>query len=201
MRFFFYPRERHRLGGLLLLMALLGCAPLPLEVQEPAPPAAGTDGGHVALRPSSGAISGELRGGLAEGFIGNVSEAQKRDEDTASKELGISPGQPLVVRMEEAHALPQQARPGETLRLSMQYTVLPPQRGQAVTVVERWDITQQGQPVGNPGHTVQRQGGTWVSVMPIALPGTAAPGAYKAVATVQVGKTVEVKEATFTLSR
>jgi uncharacterized membrane protein len=53
--------------------------------------------------------------------------------------------------------------------------------------------------VGTPVLTVQRQAGTWASVMPITLPGNAQAGEYRVAVTVEAARAHDSEATTFTV--
>jgi hypothetical protein len=104
-----------------------------------------------------------------------------------------------VVRIEKVEVQPVSIRPGEKVNLIAHYALLTPQPDQTVTVTERWDITRGKELAGNPVHTVQRQGGTWGSALPITLPRTAKAGKYGAALTLEAGGSRDTAELSFTV--
>src|SRR5262249_56662076 len=95
------------------------------------------------------------------------------------------PVQGTVVRIQDTEVEPSTARPGGQVHLVTHYALLIPNPDEEVTVVERWHITMADQVVGTPVRTVRRQGGAWVSTLPVTLPPTAQSGAYDVELTVE----------------
>jgi hypothetical protein len=107
--------------------------------------------------------------------------------------------QGTVVRIEKVAVEPVSVRPGEKVNLIAHYALLTPQPDQRVTVTERWDITRGKELMGNPVLTVQRQGGTWGSAIPITLPATAKSGKYRVALTLEAGGSRDTAELRFTV--
>ncbi len=208
-------RQRTRKGvdcGLccaLVALALSGCVPLEQQVSEhpstAVGAAAGAAGGALigglAFRSTTGAVIGGLIGGLTGGLIGNAAEAQKQDQDATYRQYGYQTDQGTVVRIEEVHVQPPQIRPGESVTLVVQYAILTPRQGHAMTVAERWDISYRGQATGSPVHTVHHSGGTWAGSLPVTLPPSAGTGTYHVAVTIEADGTSDTRETTFTVRR
>jgi hypothetical protein len=84
------------------------------------------------------------------------------------------------------------------VNLSVTYTVLA-QQGATMSVVETREIRYRGELTGRPQVTVQRQGGTYTSKIPVVLPANAKAGTYTVLTTIQVGANNDAREATFTI--
>ena len=54
-----------------------------------------------------------------------------------------------------------------------------------MSLFEKNNLSKDGEIVGNPVHTVRRQGGTWASTLPLQLPPTAQRGEYHVVLAVE----------------
>jgi outer membrane lipoprotein SlyB len=163
--------------------------------------AAGTAGGAllggVLFKSTGGAVVGSLLGGLAGGLIGNTLETQSKDRATTVQDYNYASTQGTVVQIEKVEAEPISIRAGEKVNLIARYALLTPQPGQKVTVTERWDITRGKELAGNPVHTVQRQGGTWGSAIPITLHTTARSGNYHVALTLEAGGSRDTAELSF----
>jgi hypothetical protein len=153
----------------------------------------------LLFKSAGGTVAGGLLGGLAGGLIGNTLEAQSKDRAATVQDYHYTSTQGTVVRIEKAAVEPAAMRPGKRVNLIVHYALLTPQPDQRVTVTERWDITRGKEVAGNPVHTVQRQGGTWGSAMPITLPTTAESGKYRVALTLEAGGSRDTAELRFTV--
>jgi hypothetical protein len=144
-------------------------------------------------------VAGGLLGGLAGGLIGNTLETQSKDRAATVQDYHYTSTQGTVVQIEKVKVEPAAIRPGARVNLIVHYALLTPQPDQRVTVTERWDITRGKEVAGNPVHTVQRQGGTWGSAMPITLPTTARSGKYRVALTLEAGGSRDTAELRFTV--
>jgi surface antigen len=155
-------------------------------------------GGLITQRPT-GAIVGGLLGGLAGGAAGEYMARRDRTHTEAATALNYSPAQGSVVRIEEAHAVPQTAQRGQTVNLAAIYTVLTPQQ-EPITVRETRVVRHNGQVVANPAAEFQRAPGTYTSALPITLPADAPPGQYEVTTTVVAGGQSSTANTTFTVN-
>ncbi|MFA5808048.1 MAG: hypothetical protein WC978_06720, partial [bacterium] len=80
--------------------------------------------------------------------------------------------------------------------------VLTPREDVMVPVRESREILFEGSKVGEASVDIEREGGTWRSVVPITLPGNARPGNYRVVASVESrGGGKDIEEITFRVHR
>lgn len=191
----------------LALSALAGCATVEEAIEDnpktAVGAAAGTAGGALigglVFKSATGAVVGGLLGGLAGGLIGNAMESKAQDYPGTAEDYHYTSAQGTVVRIEEADVEPSRVQQGERVNLTTQYALLLPNPNQEVTVTERWEITRDGQLVGNPVLTVQRQAGTWASAIPMTLPATARAGEYRVAVTVEAAGMRDREATTFTV--
>jgi outer membrane lipoprotein SlyB len=187
---------------MLALLSFVRCATVEESVKDRPKTvvgaAAGAAGGAllggVIFKSAGGAVVGGLLGGLAGGLIGNTMETQSKDRTATVQDYNYTSTQGTVVRIEKAAVEPVSIRPGEKVHLIVHYALLTPQPDQHVTVTERWDITRGKELTGNPVHTVQREGGTWGSALPITLPTTAKTGKYHVALTLEAGGSRDTAE-------
>jgi len=147
--------------------------------------AGGAAAGGLISQGATGAVVGGLVGGLAGGLIGNAMDTKRQDMASTASTYNYDPVQGTVVRIQDAEVEPPTVRPGGQVHLVTHYALLIPNPDEEVTLVERWHITRAGQVVGTPIRTVRRQGGAWVSTLPVMLPPTAASGEYRVALTVE----------------
>ena len=161
--------------------------------------AAGGVAGGLIGRNTTGVVVGGLLGGLAGGAIGYYLERQDRNRTQAASEVGYSPGQGTVVRVEQVQANPASVSAGQTVNIVATYTVLTPQ-GDQVAVRETREIRHNGALVANPTTEFSRTDGTFTSALPITLPANAGRGAYEVTTTVAVGDRVSRGSASFSVN-
>jgi hypothetical protein len=184
---------------ILVLVAFVSCASVRDNPQTVVGAAGGTLLGGVLFQSAGGTVAGGLLGELAGGLIGNTLETQSKDRAATVQDYHYTSTQGTVVRIEKAEVAPAAMRPGERVNLIVHYALLTPQPEQRVTVTERWDITREKEVAGNPVHTVQRQGGTWGSAIPITVPTTARSGKYHVALTLEAGGSRATAELRFTV--
>lgn len=197
------------LGIVLVFVSasLVSCAGIEKTVEErpktTAGAAAGVAGGALigglVFKSATAAVVGGLLGGLAGGLIGNAMENKTADRATTAKEYDYRDAQGNVVRIEQINITPSRIRQGSNVNLMTRYALLTPTSDQPVTVTERWEIRRNGQLVGNPVLTVQRESGTWTSAIPITLPSTAKEGEYEVNVTVEAGEASDHATSDFTV--
>lgn len=166
----------------------------------------GAVGGAVVgglLGGKRGAVAGGLLGALAGGLVGNFyDEREKSLAETRRGYTDYSAAKGTRLKIERVRTRPAAAAPGDTVEIQMTYAVLTPREDVMVPVRESREILFDGIKVGEASVDIEREGGTWRSVVPITLPGNARPGNYRVVASVESrsgGKDVE--EITFRVHR
>ncbi|MBI5190186.1 MAG: hypothetical protein HZA22_05885 [Nitrospirae bacterium] len=154
--------------------------------------------GHAAGSTGTGIVLGALLGGLAGAAIGHYGYDQTRSEQQAQQQYAYNynQSQANLVRIESAKASPGKVRRGDTVDLMATYTVLGPQ-GKTMDVTETREVRRNGELQGKPQITVQRQGGTYESKVPLILPNDAPRGTYVVATTVQSGGSSDTRETTF----
>jgi hypothetical protein len=203
---------QHVLPLVVCLACVAGCANVGETVREHPRAATGTAvgaaGGAVAggliSKGATGAVVGGLVGGLAGGLIGNAMDTRRQDVASTASTYNYDSAQGTVIRIQDAEVEPATARPGGQVNLVTHYALLTPHPDEEVTVVERWRITRvgshyDGQVVGNPIRTVRRQGGEWVSTLPMTLPTTAQHGEYRVALTVEAAGQQDSETTNFTV--
>lgn len=188
---------------LICMMLTVSCASIP---QEHSGAATGAGVGAIAgatagaLLGSEGAktemaVLGGLLGALAGGAIGHYAYDKKRSEESTSDRYNYEASRGTVVRIEEADAVPDSLRPGETVDLRMTYALLG--TGLNASVKETREIRYGGQLFGKPEVNVTRNDGTYTSNIPITLPSDARKGRYTVIDTVQAGNVSDSRETSF----
>jgi hypothetical protein len=178
----------------LLSLSLLSCA-TPSGTYEPGKSAgAGALGGAAAGAaigsiigaatgsPATGAWVGAATGAIAGGVGGALyarhMNEQKRNRELAAQQYNYNPSRGVLVDVSQATAMPNAVRPGQTVDMSMTYTVLNPDNTPTKVTLYR-EVKQNGQTVGQP-NTVQvmNQNGTFQDRVAFTVPPVAGPGLY-----------------------
>lgn len=149
---------------------------------------------------ATGVVIGGLLGALAGAAIGHYAYDRVRDEETAQEKYGYNydQTQTTLVRIENAAVSPNIVKAGDTVNLTATYTVLG-QQDVTMNVVETREIRYNGELTGRPQVTVQRQGGTYTSKIPLTLAAGAKAGKYTVLTTIQAGTNSDARETSFTI--
>ena len=145
-----------------------------------------------------GAVIGSVFGGLAGASIGNSEYHQQRSEEAAAQYYGYNQQHAVrdLLRIEDVSVNPPQANPGDEVALSATFTILSPsERPQLVHEVR--EVRHDGKLIGRPQFTTRREGGTWVSSMPIRLPMDAETGLYTVTTIVETDNAGDSRETDF----
>jgi len=149
---------------------------------------------------TTGVVIGGLLGGLAGAAIGHYAYDRVRTEEAAQEQYGYNydQAQTTLVRIESAAVSPSIVKAGDTVNLTATYTVLA-QQGATMNVVETREIRYNGELTGRPQVTVQRQGGTYTSKIPLTLAANAKAGKYAVLTIIQVGSNSDARETSFAI--
>jgi len=152
---------------------------------------AGAVGGAVLgglVGGKQGAVAGGLLGALAGGLVGNYYDRKEKSlAETRQAHADYTAAKGTRLRIEKVKATPSPVRPGGTVNIDVTYAVLTPTDGVQVPVRETREILFGGSKVGEASLAIEREGGTWRSVVPITLPADARPGNYRVLASVEYG--------------
>jgi uncharacterized protein YcfJ len=151
-------------------------------------------GGHGAK--TEMAILGGLAGALVGGAIGHYAVDQKRTAQDTNNRYNYQ-SSAASIRIEDTSAYPTDVNAGDKVDLIATYAVLGVPSGSHIDLVEKREITNAGQIVGNPEVTVSRSGGTYTSTVPLFLPSDAKPGMYTVRTTIQAAYTSDTRDSTF----
>ena len=153
--------------------------------------------GGISGRPGEGMLVGSIFGGLAGASIGNNEyHLQRSEEDAASYyHYDRQEAQRDLIRVEDLTASPQTVRPGDDVNISATFTMLSP--GKSRLVHEVLEIKHDGRVIGKPETTIKRQGGTWVSSIPVRIPPEATPGTYTVTLVVESDTAGDARETSF----
>lgn len=191
----------------LFALSILGCRSIPEERKGAAAGAgvgAVTGAAAGAILGSKGAktemaVLGGLVGALVGGAVGHYTYDKKRDRQETAQRYNYQPTAGSMLRIENAAVSPSPVRPGDTVNLNATYAVLTPAPADTVSVTEVREIKHQGTLIGNPQVTVNRNGGTFTSSVPLILPEDAKKGTYSVVTTIQSGVVRDSRETAFTV--
>jgi len=190
----------------LFASILPGCATQNGGVREHKGAAVGAGTGAVGgavvgglLGGKRGAVAGGLLGALTGGLLGNYyDEREKNLAETRRAHTEYDAAKGTRLKIERVRTNPPTAAPGDTVEIQLTYAVLTPREDVMVPVRESREILFNGSKVGEASVDIEREGGTWRSVVPITLPGNARPGSYRVVASVESrGGGKDVEEITF----
>ena len=201
----------HKIVSLAMIAALFlsilpGCATQNGGMREHQGAAIGAGTGAVGgavvgglLGGKRGAVAGGLLGALAGGLLGNYhDEREKNLAETRRDYTEYDAAKGTRLKIERVRTNPPAAGPGDTIEIQLTYAVLTPREDVMVPVKENREILFNGTKVGEASVDIEREGGTWRSVVPITLPGNARPGTYRVVATVEArGGGKDIEEITF----
>jgi hypothetical protein len=194
----------------LFVSILSGCAARNSGRQEHQGAAIGAGTGAVGgavvgglLGGRRGAVAGGLLGALAGGLVGNYhDEREKNLAETRRGHAEYNAARGTRLKIERVRTNPSAAAPGDTVEIQLTYAVLTPREDVMVPVRENREILFEGSKVGEASVDIEREGGTWRSVVPITLPGNARPGTYRVVASVESrGGGKDIEEITFRVYR
>jgi hypothetical protein len=166
----------------------------------------GAVGGAVVggiLGGKRGAVVGGLLGALTGGLVGSYHDQREKNlTETRRGYTEYNAARGTRVKIERVRTTPPVAAPGDTVEIQMTYAVLTPRGDMMVPVRENREILFEGSTVGEASVDIEREGGTWRSIVPITLPGNARPGNYRVVASVESrGGGKDIEEITFRVHR
>ena len=194
----------------LFVSILSGCAAQNGGMREHQGAAVGAGTGAVGgavvgglLGGRRGAVAGGLMGALVGGLVGNYhDEREKNLAETRRGYTEYNAARGTRLKIERVRATPPTAAPGDTVEIQLIYAVLTPREDVMIPVREKREILFEDNKVGEASVDIEREGGTWRSVVPITLPGNARPGNYRVVASVESrGGGKDIEEITFRVRR
>jgi len=125
-----------------------------------------------------GAATGAIAGGVGGALYARHMNQQMRNRELAAQQYNYNPSRGVLVDVSQAAAVPNTVRPGQTVDISMTYTVLNPDNTPTKVTLYR-EVRLNGQTVGQP-NTVQvmNQNGTFQDRVAFSVPPVAGPGLY-----------------------
>jgi hypothetical protein len=189
---------------LMFLAAMVGCESIPQEHRGAAAgagigAAAGTLGGIVFGQGAGAAVAGGLIGALVGGVIGHYAYDKQKTQEQTAKQYNYQPASGEMVSIEKASVSPATVAPGGKVDMNLTYAVLTPDPKAVVNVQEVREIRHNGALVGKPTVSVQREGGTYSSDVPLTLPADAKKGTYTVLTTVTINQASDSRESSFTV--
>lgn len=154
--------------------------------------------GHQSGSTTEGVLLGALVGGLAGAAVGHYAYDQKQTVQQAQQQYDYDYDQNKanLVRIESVANTPAKIKSGDKVEMVTTYTVLGPANA-VMDVTETREVRLNGALQGKPSITVQRQGGTYESRVPLILPTDAAKGTYAVETTIASGGSSDTRESTF----
>jgi hypothetical protein len=166
--------------------------------------------GFIASGNSRGCATGAAIGaatGAAVGW-GAVRLSQYQAEQVRSAQddqrlYGLSkPVDSTQVKIRKGTATPNTVRPGETVRVATDYSVMLPQNMGSAAVSEGWTLKKDGNVLADlPPQSSQRTSGGWSADATIPIPTNAQPGTYVIEHKVQAGTSYDTDDSVFIVSR
>ena len=159
--------------------------------------------GAATGSPATGAWIGAAAGGVLGGVGGYLyaqhRNSQMRDAQMAAQSYNYNPAQGAVVDINRVYANPPSARPGESVTLGMDYTVLTPDNSPVTSNLYR-EIRLGGTMVGQPYQAQQtNSNGTYTDMVNYTLPSNAVPGTYTIISRVTNSYGSSEKVSSFTV--
>jgi hypothetical protein len=149
-----------------------------------------------------GAVIGGLLGGLAGGAIGHYVDQKEKTLAETSRAYGYAPAQGIRLKIEVLQSSPAVLAPGDTVDINLTYAVLTPTADRQIVVRETREILVNGTSVGKTEIAIEREGGTWKSIVPILLPADAPAGKYRVIASIESsGGGKDIEETSFRVRR
>jgi hypothetical protein len=187
-----------------IALAVSGCATVPEEHKGAATGAAvggavGAAAGAMLGKDTKSAVIGGLLGALAGGAVGHYYYDKKRTHEETAKRYDYTSSTAPLVQIEEVSVTPPTVSPGAKLDLGATYALLGGDPAASLDVTETREIRHGSDLVGKPEVTVTRDGGTYVSSIPLVLSSTAKKGTYIVTTTVQTANAKDTRESSFTV--
>jgi hypothetical protein len=172
--------------------ALLGCA-IGLLV---------AGGKGCAKGAAIGAVSGVVAGWGAV-KVSQYQASQVRDIRQDQQIYGrAAPVDSAQVKIRKGTVQPKTVRPGESVKISTDYSVMLPRREQTASVTESWALMRDNNVLANvPGQGGLRTPGGFAADATIPIPRDAKPGTYVIEHRVAAGSSYDTDESVFVVSR
>lgn len=155
-------------------------------------------GGRGAL---IGAGIGAVTGGIAGAAVGQYLDQQERTRVESVSNLDYTPTKGNMLVVSGADVTPPVAKPGDEVRIKVQYDVLAPDAQAQIPVTETWVFMFNNQPYGEPITRPTRyvgQGGH-SSTYKFMVPSNYPPGEYQVRVEINNGTMTQSVEARFSI--
>ncbi|NJD08761.1 MAG: hypothetical protein FIA97_20060 [Methylococcaceae bacterium] len=194
-----------------------GCATQ--QGKDQAVGAAGGAVGGAALGCLTGFIASGSAGGCAKGAAiggavgavagwGAVKLSQYQAEQVRSAQAdqtmyGLTkPVDSVQVKIRKGSSTPTSVAPGDTVKLTTDYSVMLPPSVPSTSVSENWTLKKDGKVLTElPAASVQRAAGGWAADGSIPLPKNTNPGTYVVEHKVKAGSSYDTDESTFVVTK
>ncbi len=135
-----------------------------------------------------GAGAGALVGAGAGALVGRYLDRRVGDRATAARQVGYVPMSGNLVEVQKSEVEPLPARPGQSVVLRVEYSVLAPNPDQRVDLKEWRAIRKSGETVMGPvERDARREQGVFTSAYQFQVPSNMAPGEYTVLTVLETG--------------
>ena len=125
-----------------------------------------------------GAATGAIAGGVGGALYARHMNQQMRNRQMAAQQYNYNSSRGVLVDVSQATAMPNAVRAGQTVDMTMTYTVLNPDNTPTKVTLYR-EVRLNGQTVGQPNTVeVMNQNGTFQDRVAFTVPPVAGPGLY-----------------------
>lgn len=166
--------------------------------------------GFIASGRASGCATGAAIGGAVGAVAGwgAVKLSQYQAEQVRSAQVdqrmyGLTkPVDSVQVKIRKGSSMPATVAPGDTVKLTTDYSVMLPPSVPSTNVSETWSLKKDGKVLTElPAAAVQRASGGWAADGSIPLPKNTNPGTYVVEHKVQAGNSYDTDESTFVVTK
>lgn len=135
--------------------------------------------------------------------ISQYQASQVRTPQNDQQMYGLTkPVDATQVKIRKGSSTPRTVKPGESVNLSTDYSLMLPPKTTSVPVVESWTLEKDGKVLADlPQKSTDRQSGGWNADAMIPIPKNAEPGTYVIDHKVQAGTSYDTDESTFVVAK
>jgi hypothetical protein len=149
-------------------------------------------------------LAGAAAGGLLGWGVVKLNQYQAHQVRSASADQRVYGLTQAVnspqVKIRKGTSAPRRVRPGQSVDISTDYSLMLPPGDRSAKVKESWVLMKDGKVLANlPPQTNRRTAGGWAASAEIPIPGDAAPGTYVVEHKVSAGSSYDEDESTFTV--
>ena len=165
--------------------------------------------GFIASGHASGCATGAAIGAATGAVVGwgavKLSQYQAEQVRSAQDDRHLygltKPVDSTQVKIRKGTAAPNTVRPGETVKVTTDYSLILPQNVSSIAVEESWTLKKDGKVLAVPQQNSQRTSGGWLADASFPTPTNAQPGTYVIEHKVQAGTSYDTDESVFIVSR